>query len=146
MYLRKESAGSASTGHEWPEDGSIVEVPDHVGGVLLDHSREFADVTEEHLSWLAAQELGRRKVTPPEEMRPRAGLDAFGSAVASSADNSEEQDTVGSGSSAGAVQFEPELAGEAEQSAEDTAGQNDTETPAAKRPYRRRTSVAERAP
>lgn len=35
VKLRKEQAGSTSLGHHWPEDGSVVEVPDHHAVDLL---------------------------------------------------------------------------------------------------------------
>jgi hypothetical protein len=35
MWLRKEQGGSSIGPHEWPEDGSVTEVPDHFGRTLL---------------------------------------------------------------------------------------------------------------
>jgi hypothetical protein len=56
LYVRKQHSGASSHGFEWPEDGSVVEVPDHIGGDLLTHAPgEFSDVTEEHPAWLARQ-------------------------------------------------------------------------------------------
>ncbi len=35
VKLRKEHPGAASTGHVWPTDGAVVEVPEDVAAVLL---------------------------------------------------------------------------------------------------------------
>jgi len=35
MWLRKETGGTAIDGYEWPEDGSVTEVPDELGRSLL---------------------------------------------------------------------------------------------------------------
>lgn len=51
MHVRKEHAGSASSGYVWETDGDVVEVPDHIGGDLLLHDPgEFTDVTEDVLA------------------------------------------------------------------------------------------------
>ncbi len=50
MHVRKEKAGGSSTGHVWEHDGAIVEVDDHIGGLLLEHSKEFSDVTAQVLA------------------------------------------------------------------------------------------------
>lgn len=65
LYVRKQHAGASSHGFEWPEDGSIVEVPDHIGGDLLTHAPgEFSDVTEEHPAWLAKQAVNEPAAEP----------------------------------------------------------------------------------
>jgi hypothetical protein len=35
MWLRKEQGGTSIGPHDWPEDGSVTEVPDHFGRTLL---------------------------------------------------------------------------------------------------------------
>jgi hypothetical protein len=35
MWLRKSTGGTAIGPHEWPEDGSVTEVPDQLGRELL---------------------------------------------------------------------------------------------------------------
>jgi hypothetical protein len=132
VYLRKEKAGGSSTGHEWLTAGAIVEVPDHVGGELLNHSREFVDVTEEHLFWLAAKELERRKVVVPAEAAhgtpPPDGVPAGGS-----------EPDEGEGDE-GDEAFAPNEEGAADAET-DQAGVGPSAS--TKRPNRRRTAIAE---
>lgn len=35
MWLRKETGGTSIGPHEWPEDGSVTEVPDELGRSLM---------------------------------------------------------------------------------------------------------------
>lgn len=35
MWLKKHKGGSSVGPHHWPEDGSVAEVPEHIGEDLL---------------------------------------------------------------------------------------------------------------
>lgn len=47
VRVRKEKAGSSSLGHEWPEDGAIVEMPYHEAMDLLAIADSGCSVVDE---------------------------------------------------------------------------------------------------
>ncbi|MCW2900932.1 MAG: hypothetical protein JWO67_3197 [Streptosporangiaceae bacterium] len=62
VLLRKELAGSTSHGHEWSEDGAVLDVPqDHANELLGIQDGGFSEVVEEDQSSVDEAPAPRRR-------------------------------------------------------------------------------------
>lgn len=74
MLLRKEIAGSDNFGHEWSEDGAVVDVPEHEARQLLTiKDAGFSEVAEVPVTRRVVEAVKKTAVTAKKA--PVKGID-----------------------------------------------------------------------